>query len=163
MLQVVLLFVFQHSAWYWHCKFLANDTQKCDSECKSRYDQQKTVSFLWVVSDKQRQLYLSYPHEEVADQVEGRKGKFSDLSQMVGIGMLLREKKADILALFDWNDNEISELKKLCWKGGRPDTLENRKYKYLAYLFEAVYAVSIAPEVNPTQNPTGEWELKYYG
>ena len=77
---------------------------------------------------------------------------------------MLREKKTDILALFDWNDNEISELKKLSWKGGsgKPDTLENRKYRHLAYLFEAVYAVSIAPGVNTTQNPTGEWELRHH-
>ena len=93
--------------------------------------------------------------------MEGCKGKFTDFSQPVGIGML-REKKTDILVLFD---NEISELEKLSWKGGsgKPDTLENRKYRHLAYLFEAVYAVSIAPGVNTTQNPTGEWEFKHYG
>ena len=122
------------------------------------------MSFLREPPDKQRQLYLSYPHELVADKVEGRKGKCSDLSQLVGIGML-RKKKTDILALFDWNDNEISELIKLSWKGGsgRPDTLENRRYKHLAYLFEAVSVVSITPEVYTTQNHSGEWELKYYG
>ena len=78
---------------------------------------------------------MSYPHDTVANQVEEGKGKFSDLSQLVGIGML-REKKTDILALFDWNDNEISELKKLSWKGGsgKPDTLENRKYRHLGIL-----------------------------
>ena len=106
---------------------------------------------------------MSYPHETVSNTVEGCKGNFSDLSQLVGIGML-REKKNDILALFDWNDNEISELEIISWKGGsgKPDTLENRKYRPLACLFEAVYAVSIAPGVNTTQNPTGEWELKHH-
>ena len=132
-----------------------------ENECKIRYEQHIKISYLTGAPDKHRQLYLSYPHETVANQAEGRKGKFSDLSQLVGIGML-REKKTDILALFDWNDNEISELKKPSWKGGRPDILENRKYRHLAYLFEAVYAVSIAPGVNTTQNPTGEWELRYY-
>ena len=83
-----------------------------ENECKIRYVQHNKMSFLTGAPDKLRQLYLSYPHETVANQVEGRKGKFSDLSQLVGIGML-REKKTAILALFDWNDNEISELKKL--------------------------------------------------
>ena len=90
-----------------------------------------------------------------------RKGTFADLSQLVGIGML-REKKDDILALFDWNESEMSELQQLHWNSKWPDTLENRKYRHLSYLLEAVSAVAIAPELNSTQNPTGEWELKYY-
>ena len=31
------------------------------------------------------------------------------------------------------------------------------------FLFELTYALSIAPSLNRTNNPTGEWELKYYG
>ena len=103
---------------------------------------------------------MSYPHPSIANEVNGSKGTFADLTQLVGIGML-REKKMDILALFDWNENEVSELLQLSWKSKQPNTLENRKYKHLAYLFEAVSAVAIAPEINSTQNPTGEWELKY--
>ena len=40
---------------------------------------------------------------------------------------------------------------------------DERKYKHLTYLFEAVYGVAIAPINNITKNPTGEWELRYFG
>ena len=70
----------------------------------------------------------------------------------------------EILGLFDWTDEEEDELKKLSWnKSSHPDTMENSKYKHLTYLFEATYAVSIVPSENVTENPTSEWELKYYG
>ena len=47
-----------------------------ENECKIRYDQHNKMSFLTGAPDKHRQLYLSYPHETVTNQVEGRKGKF---------------------------------------------------------------------------------------
>ena len=74
-----------------------------------------------------------------------------------------RTNRDAILSLFDWDEEEENELKKLAWNGSWPDTLANRKYKHLTYLFEATYAVSICPALNVTQNPTSEWELKYYG
>ena len=82
-----------------------------ENECKVRYEQHNKMTFLKDAPEKLRQLYFSYPHETVVNQVEGRKGKFSHLSHLVGIEML-REKKTDILALFDGNDNEISEFEK---------------------------------------------------
>ena len=32
-------------------------------------------------------------------------------------------------SLFDWDEEEENELKKLAWNGSWPDTLANRKYK----------------------------------
>ena len=73
-------------------------------------------------------------------------------------------KRDAILSLFFWDEEEESEFKKLSWNGSWVDTLANRKYKCLTYLFEATYVVSICPALNVvTQNPTSEWELKYYG
>ena len=89
-------------------------------------------------------------------------GTFQDLKQRVGLGMD-RSKRDDILALFDWSDEEEKNLQRLPWKSSRPDNLENRKLKHLSYLFEATYAVGICPSMNVTQNPTSEWELGYYG
>ena len=41
--------------------------------------------------------------------------------------------------------------------------LANRKYRHMCYLFEEVYDVAIKSSDNITWNPTGEWQLKYYG
>ena len=71
-------------------------------------------------------MYLSYPHPSIANEVNGMKGTFADLTQLVEIGML-REKKMDIRALFDWDENEVSELLQLSWRSSKPNTLENRK------------------------------------
>ena len=71
-----------------------------------------------------------------------------------------RRKRDELLALFDWNEEEEIELKKLSWTSGSwQDNLENRKYKHLTYLFEIAYALAIAPAHNITQNPTGDNEL----
>ena len=84
------------------------------------------------------------------------------MKQRDGLGME-RTKRDEIIALFNWDEEEENELKKLSWKSSWPDNLQNRKYRHLTYLFEAIYAVSITPSLNLTQNPTSEWELRYYG
>jgi hypothetical protein len=35
--------------------------------------------------------------------------------------------------------------------------------KHLCYLFETAFAAAIEPNMNVTQNPTCEWQLKWYG
>ena len=86
----------------------------------------------------------------------------SDIHQRVGIGMD-RNNMDEILSLFDWSEEEEKQLRMLPWKSSYKDSLANRKYRHLCYLFEAVYAIALKPSDNITQNPTGEWELKYYG
>ena len=41
--------------------------------------------------------------------------------------------------------------------------MSNRKHNNLTYIFEVTCAISICPALNVTQNPTSEWETKFYG
>ena len=72
------------------------------------------------------------------------------------------QKKKEIVKLFHWTKEEIDHLNQLPWKGQMDDTILNRKFKHLCFLFELTYALSIAPSLNRTNNPNGEWELKHY-
>ena len=74
-----------------------------------------------------------------------------------------RSKRDEIIALFNWDEDEENELKKLSWTSCWPDNLENRKYKHLTYLFEGTYAISPTLFFNITKNTKSEWELRYYG
>ena len=128
----------------------------------SRWKEHQRASLLRNSSEKQRRYSLLYPDTTKAAGVEGRMGTFQDLKQRVGLGME-RTKRDEIIALFNWDEDEENELKKLSWTSCWPDNLENRKYKHLTYLFEATYAISVTPSFNITQNTTSEWELRYYG
>ena len=112
--------------------------------------------------ESHRRFSMFYPDESVHEQVEGKRGKFQDLRQMVGLGMK-RSQIDDILKLFDWSEREEQRLANLTWTSGFPESLANRKCKHLSHLFEAVHAVAICPGSNVTQNPTSEWELKFCG
>ena len=128
----------------------------------TRWKGHQKASLLTSSTEKQRRFSLLYPDETKAAGIDGRMGTFQDLKQRVGLGME-RSKRDEIIALFNWDEDEENELKKLSWTSCWPDNLENRKYKHLTYLFEATYAVSLTPSLNITQNPTSEWELRYYG
>jgi len=80
----------------------------------------------------------------------------------VGIG-LEKGKMKQINDLFEFGEGELAELEKLCCNLGGTGTTNFRKYKHLCYLFELMYAVAIAPELNVTMNPSCEWQLKYFG
>ena len=71
----------------------------------------------------------------------------------------------EVIELFSWSKKEEAQLNKLSLKKTSilNGTLDEKEYKHLTYLFEAVYAVAIEPRNNISQNPTGKWELKYLG
>ena len=116
-----------------------------------------------IANTKIRQQTLDYPRQDVAGDVEGRRGSFEDLIQICCMGFE-RSKTDSILGLFEWTKDENHHLKKLAWRGSNIEgTLKNRQYRHLTYLFELAYTLAIAPAQNRTNNPTGEWELKYFG
>ena len=51
-----------------------------DNECKTQYKQHATKSFLREAPEKQRHLYLSYPHPNIVNGVNRRKEPFAHLS-----------------------------------------------------------------------------------
>ena len=112
---------------------------------------------------KIRQQAIDYPNKDAAGLGDGRRGTFDDLKQLCCLGMD-RSKIDAIINLFEWSEEENQQLKKLNWRGvALEDNLKNRQYKHLTYLFELAYTIAITPGQNRTSNPTGEWELGYWG
>jgi hypothetical protein len=69
----------------------------------------------------------------------------------------------EVVALFEWNEIELSELKELKGAAARDSVLE-KQYRHITYLYELAYAEAIEPKQNITSNhPTCEWQLRYYG
>ena len=64
--------------------------------------------------------------------------------------------------MFDWSEEELYGLSQLKGVAIR-DTLEDKKYKHMCYLFEAAYALAIEPRRNISGNPGCEWQLNYFG
>ena len=68
----------------------------------------------------------------------------------------------NLIKLFEWNDLEVRELNVLKRNGNRQG-LCDKKYRYLCYIFEIVYALAMEPRKNIYGNPGCEWQLQYYG
>ena len=112
---------------------------------------------------KRRQQAYDYPMSNVECSIESRRGEFDDLKQICCLGME-KNKLESIINLFEWNKEEVMYLEKLSMKGNdEPNSLNDKKYRHLTYLFELAYSLAIAPGKNRTNNPTGEWQLKYFG
>jgi len=80
----------------------------------TRWKGHQKASLLTSSTEKQRRLSLLYPDETKAAGIDGRMGIFQDLKQRVGLGME-RSKRDEIIALFNWDEDEENELKKLSW------------------------------------------------
>lgn len=127
-----------------------------------RNGQHERASHLNEDKTMNRAFYRTYPHQSARERCPCADGTFEDLKQVVGIGME-RIKMTAIANLFVWGDKELQELDKLKWSTSEPGSPQSKKYKQICYLTETAFAVAIAPEWNITQNPTCEWQLKYYG
>ena len=68
-------------------------------------------------------------------------GVFQYLSQAVGI-WIYKTKKEDTNKILHWSEGELSELHLLSDSVKLKD-IEGKRYNYLCYLFESVYALSI--------------------
>ena len=89
------------------------------------------------------------------------KGNFEQLEQFIGIPVT-KESLNDIVDLFYYTDMEIGQLQNLNGAGGR-NTLAQKKYRHLCYIFECAYALAIETNKNISSNPGFEWQLGYYG
>jgi hypothetical protein len=61
--------------------------------------------------------------------------------------------------VFDWDNGEVKELEELTAASESRNTVVDKKYRHLVYL----YAVSIDLKENISSNPGCEWQLKYFG
>jgi hypothetical protein len=129
---------------------------------EKRQKEHEKSSKLQDGATKTRLFYQSYPHPTVADSVDGKRGLWSDLEQVVGIGVAWHQRQS-VIDLFDWTESETECLSKLKdgAKGGL--SIQSKQYKHLCYLFETCFAVAISSQMNVTMNPTCEWQLRWYG
>ena len=68
----------------------------------------------------------------------------------------------NILNLFDWNGIENKELG--CLKGNsNRQTIDDKKYRHLCYMFELAYALAIEPSKNISTSAGCEWQIGYFG
>ena len=86
---------------------------------QKRWKEHHKASKLGGPVESHRRFSLLCPDESVHEQVEGKRGKFQDLRQMVGLGMK-RSQIDDILKLFDWSEREKWRLANLTWTSGFP-------------------------------------------
>ena len=54
-------------------------------------------------------------------------------------------KELEVVDLFEWSDYQVKKLGELSVAGDR-ETIKNRKYRHMCYMFELAYALCIAPE-----------------
>ena len=64
--------------------------------------------------------------------------------------------------MFVWSDEELTALDILKCAATR-DTIADKKYKHICYLFEIAYVLSIEGRRNISANPGCEWQLGYFG
>ena len=86
-------------------------------------------------------------------------GNFEDLKQITGV----RFKKcmiANVVDMFQWNDNIIKFLEKKNTKGAH--TLLDKKHRMVCYFFEKMFDLMIGLRENLSRNPgfetfIGKW------
>ena len=75
---------------------------------------------------------------------------------------MTRDNLTSINTLFTWSDEELIGLNNLKGVASR-NTLADKKYKHICYLFELSYALAIECRRNISSNPGCEWQLGYFG
>ena len=122
---------------------------------KRRCKEFVTASMRTQHVNRSSKLYSSYPHLNCEDvnmpSQDVILGNFQQIEQLIRIG-IERKNLTVINNLFDWTVEEIYGLSQLKGFAIR-DTSEDEKYKYVCYLFEAVYVLAIEPRRNISGNP----------
>ena len=126
-----------------------------------RWSQHERASRLTNKDTMFRNLYQSYPHMLVRDQVPSRIGTFQQLEQRMALGVRKNNKEA-VIKLFNFSELDNQRLSKLSLGNNQAGTLLDKQYKNICYLFELLYAVAIEQTKNTTQNPGCEWQLRLY-
>jgi hypothetical protein len=122
---------------------------------EKRQREHEKSSRLQDSATKSRLFYHSNPHPTVADSVGGKRGVWSDLEQVVGIGVAWHQRQS-VIDLFDWTESEKQFLARLRDGAEGGLSCESKQYKHLCYLFETCFAVAISPQMNVTMKPTCE-------
>ena len=108
-------------------------------------------------------FYKCYSH--LNTQVDNIPDKYDSLSTFQQLEQLLviginRNELTGVIKLFNWSPIECEELNNLQSVATR-NTLPDKKYRHVYYLFECTYALDIDPGGNMSGNPGSEWQLKY--
>jgi len=130
-----------------------------------RWKEHIQASMRTLCINRNSKFYSSYPHincdETNRSNQDDKMGTFQQLEQLIGIG-ITRDKLTSINALFTWSDEELTGLNNLKGVASR-NTLADKKYKHICYLFELAYALAIESRRNISGNPGCEWQLGYFG
>ena len=93
-------------------------------------------------------FYSSYPSVNCKETDKPKqsliKRNFQQIVQLVGVA-LHRSKELEVVDLFEWSDYQVKKLGELSVAGDR-ETIKNRKYRHMCYMFELAYALCITPE-----------------
>ena len=132
---------------------------------KKRWKEHSSASLLKNHHERTNKFYCAYPsttnvigHSQVMIY---KKGNFEQLEQFIGVGFK-KELMEYIVNWFNWSEYEVEQLGLLAGVGGM-DSIEEKKYRHLCYLFENAYALSLNQDNNISTNPGFEWQLGYYG
>jgi len=132
---------------------------------KKRGKEHLSASMLTTETNKKRDLYVSYPNPNCLQinlpELNRRKGDYGQLEQLMGIGFNRTDKK-DLVRMFEWNAEELYEIKKLSGLN-KKDSMEDKRYRHICYLCESVYALAVRNQMNISSNPGFEWQLRFYG
>jgi hypothetical protein len=127
-----------------------------------RWEGHKTAASLRTSCAKASTFYMSYPAESVSKKINCHKGSFDQLIQLCGVAFD-RRLRNQIIDLFEWNQIEVQELGKLSASLAERQSMEDKKYRHIIYLFEVAYAIALKPTDNVSSNPGCEWQLRYFG
>ena len=132
---------------------------------RRRWKEHTSASMLKEHSHRSSKFYSSYPNSLCTDMEYMNpnimKGYWEDLSSTIGIG-IKKTNMTSVVSCFNWNEKEKSELMLLKGCGNR-NSLEQKMYKHLCYMFELAYALAIDPAKNISCNAGCEWQMQYYG
>ena len=115
---------------------------------KKRWKEHVSASMCATDKSRSSRFYSSYASLKCKETDKPKqsliKGNFQQIVQLVGVA-LHRSKELEVVDLFEWTDYEVEKLGELSVAGDR-ETIENRKYRHMCYMFELAYALCIAPE-----------------
>ena len=128
-----------------------------------RWKEHYSASMICTHVHRASRFYTTYPNSNCDDKnlrnIDSIKGKFQQLEPLIGIGFN-RSKKEDINSYCSKSEEYELELLSI---SGKNQTLEDKKYRHLCYMFEKAYGLEVEPHRNISNNPGCEWQLRFYG
>jgi len=97
-------------------------------------------------SDRESNLYSSYPHEDASEKDKRgfrRKGSWDDIGSYIAIGWEKKESK-HIKDLFEWDNTTMCGLR----DNRNTASIEKKQERMMVYLFELLLSMSLEPSKN---------------